>query len=1313
MNKKKTLLIALFVWPVCPGYAIPDNKPLEWKDGGITIVLKESLKVPGMSWPNTLLEYPVDFSSGPVPEREMVLIDRLEKTAVPFQFTKVKQTDGNISSAVLCFFSGLPSGAEKEFLLTRKSLVPGVQSPLPASRITITQDTTVQLDNGLMRLELPLPGRYSAPLPGIRMGDAENWYGEALFPALPLEQLLVNAKETGPLLAEYDLDFRYTRGRNCRLTLKMIAGMDYVVMEEEMSGFTATDSVSWQIAWQHFSPQYKYVPNRPVVDSKNRPGYAGYAWETIEGTAGDPEALIHPEKPYDQQPLPDGQLPVKIAPYHNWLTWWRVNTAAFWNEQTGQSIGIFIKDMENWVDPAYPVWGSKDDLSVHFFKKDTRFWWSFPLVTGKRSTALAIYPHRKDVEMVDATRYPAFYVDSLRKWHGWISLNKVKDWILDYGTEKSPHPVFLTDDRPGDKKLLFQRMTDRNQFFGIRTNYERANPIPVQTRAFFELAVQLEQAEPLLTLEEYRQARAIFLFHAYVCMDEALMPMMNMLSGHPNFLADNKSVPAVAAFMFPDHPRAKEMADHYEKAVALNLRYHTRPAEPAWDAEGGRWTENMACYTWAFLRPTLMASFLLHHYYDGKNRILQPGISSYAGWLLNGLTTPLDIEGGKRGMPPQGAHVRLNVPPNYLYILGEELACYDPLLSEYLSWVSSPANPHFESKGNWENAMMRHFKHTGGTNPHLRSAKYTGYGLTMRSDFGKPDEMYVHLQQIDAGPNYRWGRAARGGNGIIYYNARGKRYSHNGLEDVGDAPFGDTDRCTNFGVKKPGGYRCIGDYRSVGMNELTEPLYDFGFAQFASALANGDAAPEYASRSVLMSGSDYILVFDDVKDDTVEGRLSWFVEKEEDFPYIHQIVPGIEGADADIKPSDTPYHKDPEALPTKGRYYDGHGDFLTLVTHKKEINPAPEDDFYRIAKPDGSQEWVFRSDKEISFNKKQGRFEGKAGLIRQHKDGKTVEAALFQGHKIGVPGMTVEWVASPQQGGISLKKQASGFSGIFQLQETGVVRITSNGKLPQRMVFYLDGKETSLTPSGKNTCTLSIPAGKHDWQWTDKGVVPGQPVILKSVKGASRCTVEWTPVAGAASYQIEKSLDGGNTWDTVAGQVTETQYRLSGLTEGTKIHVRVTARGEGGSGEPSGDYPVYPGREKPHAPEGLRAVCTGGEAALSWGRILGADQYVLYQRKKGTSGFQKVYSGDRRTAVIRIPDGEICEFVVTAVNDNGESDQSVIADTDVGRLINWYPIPGEVFRRDAESHENGYVEYNHWMEQQMPVLNYPFQEKQF
>ena len=43
-------------------------------------------------------------------------------------------------------------------------------------------------------------------------------------------------------------------------------------------------------------------------------------------------------------------------------------------------------------------------------------------------------------------------------------------------------------------------------------------------------------------------------------------------------------------------------------------------------------------------------------------------------------------------------------------------------------------------------------------------------------------------------------------------------------------------------MRKEGIYRGLGNYRSVGRNDLTEPLFDFGFAQFASILANEEVS---------------------------------------------------------------------------------------------------------------------------------------------------------------------------------------------------------------------------------------------------------------------------------------------------------------------------------------------------------------------------------------------------------------------------------------------------------------------------------------
>lgn len=94
-------------------------------------------------------------------------------------------------------------------------------------------------------------------------------------------------------------------------------------------------------------------------------------------------------------------------------------------------------------------------------------------------------------------------------------------------------------------------------------------------------------------------------------------------------------------------------------------------------------------------------------------------------------------------------------------------------------------------------------------------------------------------------------------------------------------------------MRKEGIYRGLGNYRSVGRNDLTEPLFDFGFAQFASILANEEVRSHYNSRSVLMADNDYIVVFDDVASSEVEGCFSWFVGVNDEFPFTNSWLRAV------------------------------------------------------------------------------------------------------------------------------------------------------------------------------------------------------------------------------------------------------------------------------------------------------------------------------------------------------------------------------------------------------------------------------------
>jgi hypothetical protein len=297
-------------------------------------------------------------------------------------------------------------------------------------------------------------------------------------------------------------------------------------------------------------------------------------------------------------------------------------------------------------------------------------------------------------------------------------------------------------------------------------------------------------------------------------------------------------------------------------------RYNTRPDVKTWNVHGGRWTENLGTYVWAFLRPSVRSHYLLRNF-DGIERFVTPQLAQMADWLVNALSAPFDGEtaetykalqttdrghewgaippgrGPRRVHPPQGAHAERRVPPRAMWYLGTCLKQFAPLAAEHAMWAAHPTDQDMEtprgSPGAWD-AAYRGVADNRGTNPHLRSRKYTGYGIVLRAAVDTPQEISIHLQQIDEGPNYRWGRAGEGGCGVIYFFAEGKSLSSHGTEDVGDRDDQDTDFCSNCGVYKDG------KFRSIGENVLSRPCYDLAIGQFAELVPRQEpgaySAPE-------------------------------------------------------------------------------------------------------------------------------------------------------------------------------------------------------------------------------------------------------------------------------------------------------------------------------------------------------------------------------------------------------------------------------------------------------------------------------------
>jgi hypothetical protein len=895
----------------------------------LTFNLHDSLEHPFIWWPRTLLEYPVHLAG--VDTRNLTLEDS-EGHAVPFQLSS-----GN---GKLSFFSDLPSGGIRVFTL--KSGTPATVTPLVRESV---EPGSIVLDSGKLQVRIPASqsNPVDAPGPVMQLARGAKWIGKSRFLA-KVSRIETRRIESGPLFITYRITYDLSPKGRYSATIRVLGDTEFVELYEEMEGVNDARIETW---WTGFQPTDRQAPNHPY-----NPGHEMVdPHEPIDGAQMNTHIAVLPGI------SPEGEMPFRLGLYQPWPAFSVGTFANFWNETTGDALGVFIDKVGRWNDHDYPIWNSSDRLQVHFYWRKGEFFWKWPLSDGTRSTCLSFYDHALDRAAVDdmrrmhagvigkdgfryrSSQQPTSHMLFLQNRHGVMDLNEVKDWVLEYpDTAKHPPTVFHEGGARTPTELE-QRIMTSDLMTEVVASGTRQNGGfgPVPSRRVGDWWVDgFNRLHDQLNERQRRRLTAALLLMAYTHAGEDYMPMRPMLSGHPNFLSDVKSVPALMSFLFPEHPMAHPWADEFRKYMELNTHYHTRPEVKAWESKGGRWTENLGTYVWGFVRPALRANYSLMQF-DGGNRFPTPEMAQLGNYLVDALSSPFDGEpeevvrtahdmhqwgmvttrnGPRRIHPPQGAHAERRMPPRSMWLLGQLLERFAPLTAEHLMWAARPSDQDFElpvaAPDPWK--VMFAGPDNRGTDPHLQSAKYTGYGIILRAGVGTPDELSIHLQQIDEGPNYRWGNQPDSGTGAIYFYAHGKAYSHNGTEDTGDRATQDTDLQTNFGAWKDG------KFRSIGRNDLVRPMYNLDVAQFAEVVPKSYSTPEYVSRSVMLVGKDYFATFDDVFNEAIPHRLSWFVGRYEELPFIRVVRGG--GRNPEDGKTELLASK------TKGVWYDGLGDTI-------------------------------------------------------------------------------------------------------------------------------------------------------------------------------------------------------------------------------------------------------------------------------------------------------------------------------------------------------------------------------------------------
>jgi hypothetical protein len=1339
--------------------------------GSLQIVLHDDIDSPLYSWPRTLLTYPVDFSRRSCKAAELVLTQE-EGKAVPFQLSDVRTArDGTLVFAKVSFFSALEPGATHTFEL--KVAAAPQQDRAGGVRSTRSGNTWV-VDSGLLKVKLPdtqeiAPGAEPpGPLLGVDRG--QGWIGgsKLLSGDLKVQRLKTAVIESGELFQVYRVTYEFEGGARYEATLKMVYGYPFVELTERMSGLTPESNVAVEMDWNGLHPARRFAAN---------------GWQQPPEGLGIDEPVMTPgiiEEPHwfpaDRVEDPSKEMIFHLAAYQGNAPRDAVPEISFWEAgENGQELSVFVPDAKGWDDGQYMVWQPTTRLQVSFRYANGHLIWHWPLVNGTRTTDIALTSVKDGDTVVGDVRqryqqaarsfrgaftrntnFPGTlnqrYGQWLRSWYGGLNLNKVKDWVLTYPASlKPPPPAYLPISgrgsgtaipgvRPEDLVAFVYASPLMTYPLGLNLGV-----LGISHRVIRPIVERYMQLRSQMTDAQRRKLDAILLLSAYVNAGEDMAPVRVCLSGTPNISADGFSVPAELAVLYPQHPMTAEWADQFEKTIQLQAKFYTRPDVPEYGSLGGRWTESLSIYNWAYFAPTLAAQVSLSNT-DGKNRLANAEMAERGRWMVDELSAPIwnpnpiwrlgqappptgsspwkpGIElssrnGFERQYPPHGAHGSGTgiIVPKDVPIIAHALRNYDPLVAEHLLWAYASRTSTRQSEGDepyWQAATLKLEQGNSGTNPHLKSVKYTGHGIILRAGVDTPEELSVHLDQTDQGPNYRWGNNGEGSSGILYFFASGQPWTGHEQENTGDHSNDDATGTTTFAVLHDHAWR------SIGENVLDQPMYDLGLAQFAEIDARHDHVPyswpAYRSRSVMLVGTDYMILGDDAQGET---RFTWFTAKDLPFPKIVFLTPLTSRPD---------HWTQVTTRMSKGFLRDAIGPSVVLVTHKKQevemekmhSTPLAFPDLaglslYRWDKAEGpsrtdgvyfvrtasSHDRVFRSFKPIEYQDGDEAFQGTAGVIRSRTDGST-EMALFHGTVIAAGHVRLQ-VPAGAEVGISARVDHSGnLSGIYASDAAVRISVQVPPAAPASLVCYIEGRRAEQSRQG-NVIAFTLEPGRHAWELTSRPPMPMSPSIVRTVNGNGSARVVFNDVAAADHYRLEVSTDQAATWKP-AGEGKSSPLVVHGLSNGTKVHVRVVAVSADGREAPGPEYPIYVTNAPPPVPDGLALELAPGTVHASWGEVLGASEYRLYRRRRGESPWTLVCHGSDRSCVdhaegvtepaympgradnaLRDDTAPVYDYAVTAVNDNGESARSFTVSTDPAGWLAWWPRgAGREFKRQT------------------------------
>lgn len=353
--------------------------------GRLRFALEDPLEHPFYWWPRSLVSYPISFSEPVHADRlRLMRVDTGEE--VGLQLSEIEQDSRGVRAARVHFFTDLPSGGRRDFVLSSDAVAGSVRRTVQERQ----EGRTIVLDSGVLRVRIPASQEVRGAVPGPiqQIARGERWVGESSLQITGdrVQRITSRRVEDGPLFVAWEIAYEMAGGSVYKATVQCEAGCEFVRFREDMEGMKPGVRGVMTSTWTGFAGTHRQGPNHPFPLSDQVRPYDEYAWEKLDAPWT-----------YEPEVLAPGELPFHLGVYERAPGNFRTETwSNFWDERSGDALAVFIDDVDQWQDHEYAYEVESKLLEVRYYVRDGRFFWNWPLARGSRSTCIAFYDHAKD-----------------------------------------------------------------------------------------------------------------------------------------------------------------------------------------------------------------------------------------------------------------------------------------------------------------------------------------------------------------------------------------------------------------------------------------------------------------------------------------------------------------------------------------------------------------------------------------------------------------------------------------------------------------------------------------------------------------------------------------------------------------------------------------------------------------------------------------------------------------------------------------------------------------------------------------------------